>query len=137
MNAEITNHRGNSTVPCFQQKEMSDIASSGVDRLTPHVTVPARLRAQQQRPVDAEDMLKFIVSTYPVRGTKSMKLPDLWDAVKHDVAVVRSADETFGAPVQKSLVEKKSKGSGQLGGEKRMIKWACRSITIRTVFEAN
>ncbi len=117
-------------------KEMSDIAPPGVDRLTPRVTVPARLRAQQQRPVGAEDMLKFIVSTDPVCGTKSMELPDLWDAVNHDVAVVRSADETFGAPVQKSLVEK-SKGSGQPGGEKTMIKWACRSITIRTVLEAN
>jgi len=115
-------------------KEMSDIAPPGVDRLAPRVTVPARLRAQQHGSFGAEDVLKFIVSTYPVRGTKSMELPDLWDAVEHGAAAVRSADETFGAPVQKSLVEK-SKGPGQLGGEETMIKWACRSITIRTVLE--
>ena len=117
-------------------REMGDIAPPGVDRLEPRVTVPARLRAQQQGSVGTEDVLKFIVSTDPVRGTKSLELPDLWDAVEHDVAPVRSADETFGAPVQKSLVEK-SKGPGQLGGEKPMIKWACRSITIRTVLEVN
>ena len=117
-------------------KEMSDIAPLGVDRLAPRMTVPPRLRAQQQGSVGAEDILKFIVSTYPVRGTKSMELPDLWEAVKHDVAAVRSADETFGAPVQKSLVEK-SKGPGQLGGEETMTRWACRIITIRTVLEAS
>ena len=117
-------------------KEMSDIAPPGVVRLAPRVTVPERLRAQQQGSVGAEDMLKFIVSTYPVYGTKSLELPDLWDAVEHGAATIRSADETFAASVQKSLVEK-SKGPGQLGGEKKMIKWACRSITIRTVLEAS
>ena len=117
-------------------KEMSDIAPPGVVRLAPRVTVPARLRAQQQGSVGAEDMLKFIVSTYPVRGTKTLELPDLWDAVEHGAATIRSADETFAASVQKSLVEK-SKGPGQLGGEKTMMKWACRSITTRTVLEAS
>ena len=117
-------------------KEMSDIAPPGVVRLAPRVTVPERLRAQQQGFVGAEDMLKFIVSTYPVYGTKSLELPDLWDAVEHGAATIRSADETFAASVQKSLVEK-SKGPGQLGSEKTTIKWACRSITIRTVLEAS
>lgn len=117
-------------------KEIRGIALSGMDRLKPHVTVPERLRVQQQGSVGTEDVLKFIVSTDPVRGIKSLELLDLWDAVEHDVASVRSADETFGASVQKSLMEK-SKGPRQLGGEKPMIKWACRSITIRTVLEVN
>lgn len=101
---------------------MSDIAPQGVDRLKLCVTVPARLRAQKQGPVGAEDVLKFIVSTFSVRGTKSLELPDLWDAVEHNVAAVRSADETFGALVRETLVET-SKGPGQLGGEKPMIKF--------------
>ena len=117
-------------------KEMSSIAPPGVVRLVPRVTVPARLRSQQQGSVSAEDILKFIVSTYPVRGTKSMELPDLWDAVEHNMAAVRAGDETFGASVQKSLVEK-SKGPGQPGGDKTMIKWACQSVTIRTVLETS
>ncbi len=116
-------------------KEMSDIAPRGVVRLAPRVTVPPQLREQQQGSVSAEDILKFIVSTYPVRGTKSMELPDLWYAVEHNVAAVRSADETFGAPVQESLVER-CDGPGHLGDKRKMIKWACRSITIRTVLEA-
>lgn len=117
-------------------RELRGIIPPGTDRLEARVTVPARLRAQQQGSVGAEDVLKFIVSTYPIRGIKSLELPDLWNAVEHDVAAVRSADETFGAPMQKSLMEK-SKGPGQLGGENPMIKWACRSIIIRTVLEAN
>lgn len=125
-----------SVMPKVLPEEMSHITPPGVDRLALRVTVPQRLREQQQGSVGAEDMLKFIVSTCPVRGTKSMELPDLWDAVGHGAAAVRSADETFGAPVQKSLVEE-SKGPEQSGGEKPMIKWACRTITIRTVFEAN
>ena len=99
-------------------KEMSDIAPPGVVRLAPRVTVPARLRAQQQGSVGAEDMLKFIVSTCPVYGTKSLELPDLWDAVEHGAATIRSADETFAESVQKSLVEK-SKGPGAIGRRKK------------------
>ena len=114
---------------------MPDIAPLGADRFSPRVKVPARLRAQQQDPIGAEDVLKFIVSTSPVRGTNSMELPDLWDAVEHGKAAVRSADETFGAPVQKSLVEN-SEGPAQAGGEKPMIRWACQNITIRTILEA-
>ena len=117
-------------------KEMSNIAPPGVVRLVPRVTVPARLRSQQQGSVSAEDILKFIVSTYPVRGTNGMELPDLWDAVEQNVAAVRSGDEKFGASVQKSLLAK-SKGPGQPGGDKTMIRWACQNVTIRTVLETN
>lgn len=113
-------------------KNMSGILPPGAVRLELCMTVPARLREQQQGSVGVEDTLKFIVSTNPVRGTKSMELPDLWDAVEHDVAAVRSADETFGASLQESLVGN-SKGPEQLRGEKTEIKWTCRSITIRTV----
>ena len=93
-------------------------------------------RTQRQGPFGAEDVLKFIVSTDPVYGTKSLELPDLWDVLEHDAAAVRSADETFGAPVQKSLLEK-NKGLRQLKDEKTITNCAFRSITIRTVLEVN
>ena len=67
---------------------MSNIAPPGMDWLAPRITVPARLRAQQEGFTSAEDMLKFIVSIYPVRGTKSMEMPDLWDAVEHNAVAV-------------------------------------------------
>lgn len=105
-----------------------------MDRLEPRFTVPARLRAQQQGSVSAHDVLKFIVSTHPIPGIQSLELPDLWHIMEHGVP---REDEKFGVQVQKNLIEEKSTGSGQLGGEKPMIKWTCRSIIVRTVFDGN
>jgi len=115
-------------------RDISDTGPLGVVHLSLHMIVPERLREQQQGSVGAEDMLKFIVSTDTFRGTKSMELLDIWAAVDPNGAAARSADETFGALVQKSLVEK-SEGPEQLGGEKTMRKWACRNITTRTILE--
>ena len=105
----------------------------GMVRLSVSFTVPARIRAQQQDSVSADDVLKFIVSTHPITGIQSLELPDLWHIMKYDVS---REDEKFEVQVQKNLVEK-STGSGQLGGEKPMTKWTCRSIVIRTVFDGN
>ncbi len=116
--------------------DVSGITPPGAIRFGVSMTVPTRLKEKQQSYVATEDLLKFIVSTEPIDGTKSLELPDLWDAVEHRAATVRSADETFGASVQESLVEK-SRGLGQPGGEETIVKWACRTIKIRTVLEAN
>ena len=116
--------------------DVSDITPPGMIRFAVSMTVPTRLKEKQQSYVATEDLLKFIVSTEPINGTKSLELPDLWDAVEHGAATVRSADEAFGASVQESLVEK-SRGLGQSGGEETIVKWACRTITICTVLEAN
>lgn len=112
---------------------VKSITPSGLDRLKPRFTVPARLRAQQQGSVSANDVLKFIISTHPIHGTESLELPDLWDAVEH---AVRSADETFGAGMETSLVEKSTR-PGQARGEKPMIRWTYRSIIVCTVFDGN
>lgn len=45
-------------------------------------------------------MLKFTVSTCPIRCTRSMKLPDLKDAVEYSWVLIHSGDETL---VQKEL----------------------------------
>lgn len=82
------------------------LSELGVVSLSLHTIVPERLIEQQQGSVDVEDMLKFIVSTDTFRDAKSMELLDIWAAVDRNGATVRSADETFGAPVQKSLIEK-------------------------------
>lgn len=94
----------------------------------------ARLRAQQQGSVNADDLLKFIVSTHLIPGIQSLELLDLWHVMEHGVP---REDEDFGVQMQKNLVEEKSKGSEQLAGEKPMIKWTCRSIIVRTVFDGN
>lgn len=47
-----------------------------------------------------------------------MELPDQWDAVKNGVTAVCSADETFTARMQKSLVEEfggEEQGPGAIG----------------------
>lgn len=79
---------------------------------------------QQQGSIGAEDVLKLAVSTCPIRCTKSIRLPDLRDAVERSKAVVRSGNEKFGDQCRKSLVED-SKGSQKSGGQKTMIKCAC------------
>jgi len=115
-------------------RTMSDIGPLGVVRLQLRMKVPERLMEGQHGSVSVEDMLKFIVSTDAFRGTRSMELVDIWAAVDPNGAAVRSADETFGAPMQESLVEK-SKGPGQFGGEQTMRKWACRNVKIRTIVQ--
>ena len=116
-------------------KVLHDIDPSGVVRLKPHMTVLTRLMKQQCDRI-AEDVLKFFVSTCPVYGTNAMELPDLWDAVERDATTIGSADEAFGALMRKTLVEE-SEGTGRLRGETKMARWACRSITIRTVLGAS
>ena len=111
-----------------------DIVLLNEKRLAPRMTVPARLRTQQDGAIIVEDVLKFIVSTRPVIGTKAMELPDLWEVMKHGATETCLADDSFGTIMQKSLVEGYEE-TGHLRGETAMVKWACRSITIRTVLE--
>ncbi|KAL6713006.1 hypothetical protein ACLMJK_009402 [Lecanora helva] len=113
---------------------ISNISPPGAVRFPLKMTVPARLTEKQQDFVATEDLLKFIVSTEPINGTKNLKLPDLWDAVENRNATLRSADRTFGKGVQESLVEH-SRGRGYSAGEKPIIRWACQTKTIRTVLE--
>ena len=116
-------------------KGTSDIVPPTAIRLQPRMTVPKRLIGQQQGSVSAEDLLKFIVSTCPIRGTKSMELPDLWDAVEGKPAAVRSDDDAFGVTIQESLVHVSDDFKQE--AQETTIKWACQNVTILTVIEAS
>ena len=111
-----------------------DVVLLNEKRLAPRMTVPARLRTQQGGAIIVEDVLKFIVSTRPVIGTKAMELPDLWEVMNHVATETCLADDSFGTIMQRSLVEGHEE-TGHLRGETAMVKWACRSITIRTVLK--
>ncbi|MCJ1250436.1 hypothetical protein MMC30_007664 [Trapelia coarctata] len=104
-----------------------EIKSSGTICFRPQGTIPKIIK--DNGGVQAEDILKFIVSNSAIRGTSSMELPDLWDQVNKGRD---SGDSAFGSLFEESFGDSKEHLS-QLRGEQVPAKWACRSVTIRTV----
>ena len=105
---------------------------SGVDCFEPRFKIPARL-LEGQGSVTAKDVLKFIVSTHPIRGTDSLELPDIWFVKEHGVD--RIENENFGGQIKANLMEKSLKPepeSGPLGGGNPAIRWACWSLVVHT-----
>ncbi|MCJ1242791.1 hypothetical protein MMC14_010800 [Varicellaria rhodocarpa] len=115
-------------------REMHDISPPGKIHLAPRMKIPERLEIQQSGCVTAEDVLKFFVSTCPIRGIKSMELPDLWYIMESGAAAIGSGHEAFGVLAQKSLLDQSDKREHTRGVTTR-ARWACRSITIRTVLQ--
>ncbi|KAL9121380.1 MAG: hypothetical protein Q9187_002064 [Circinaria calcarea] len=105
------------------------ITTSGTIRLLPRMKVPQRIK--ESGGVQADDILKFIVSTSPVRRVSSIELPDLWNQVK---TRGDSSAEKFGTLVQESFTENKGRLSPSKS-EEAPVKWACRNISIRTVIK--
>ena len=91
--------------PCkILPREMHDISQPGKIHLAPHIKILERLKMQQSGRVTVEDELKFFVSTYPIHGIKSMKLPDLWNIVESSAAAIGLRHEAFGVLAQESLL---------------------------------
>jgi hypothetical protein len=109
-----------------------DIDPPNAVKFRPSMTVPKRLREKEVGCVSGEDVLKFIVSTSPVLGTKALELPNLWDEMEQAAPAADSGDEAFGLLTRRSLVGEDG-GIGRLRGETTAVRWACRSVKIRTV----
>ena len=114
--------------------EIHDISPPGKIHLAPRMKIPERLETQQSSRVTAEDVLKFFVSTCPIRGIKSMELPDLWNIVESGAAAIGSGHEAFGVLAQESLLNQSDKREYTRDVTMR-ARWACQSITIRTVLQ--
>ena len=104
-----------------------DVAPPGRVRLAPRMTIPRRMK--DHGGLHAQDVLKFIVSTSPVRGAASMELPDLWD---RGATGESNPDESFAFQIRSGFGDEQEQLS-RLTGEEPPTKWACRAITVRTV----
>ena len=121
--------------PCeVLPREMHDISPPGKIHLAPRMKIPERLETQQNGCVTAEDVLKFFVSTCPIRGIKSIELPDLWNIVESSAAAIGSGHEAFGVLAQESLLDQSNKRE-HIRGVTTRARWACRNIMIRTVLQ--
>ena len=105
-----------------------DVKPSGTIRFSPRMTIPKRIKDRGD--VQADDILKFVVGTRPVCGTPSMKLPDPWAQIDTE-----TSEAAFGSMVQESFADGKGRLT-PLRGEEAPVKWACRSIIVRTVLKS-
>ena len=104
-----------------------DVKPPGRIRFAAQMTIPQRILDGPS--AQADEILKIIISTSPMRGTLSLELPDLWAQAD---TVTRSSDTRFGSFIQDSFTNNEG-GPSLLRGEEALIKWTCHSVMIRTV----
>lgn len=103
-----------------------ELKPSGTVSFRPSANLPERMKVDEG--VQIEDVLKFVISNRPIRGTSTMELPELWDLVDAS----RDPNDSDFAPLGSE-----SFGDTQLRGDQKPVRWAYQSFTVRIVPKKN